>query len=476
MPRGDTQGRPFDSRSGDPLTTCIPEANLPLRGALEVAVQAGDESKRDAATEGTKAEPRCVCTLQIQACDRAGNFCETGGAAVTCGCVDPECGVSSKVTDLHNGTYLLEWWSLNSGTYEVFIKVDGLHVVNSPATMQLTSGKPDFSKTRVSAKMLKEGSVAGQVSKVRLTCNDFLGNPALPGPATKFFCVMLPAKSLEDDPDAWKKAEPLPCSQENIGHEVELSFIPRVAGDTKLHFWTLSEEGQRRSERRSAYNMAAESSNSSPLGARASTFAPNNARQMQRAASRRTDNDRVGLPGSPFDLHTKPGPPSHICSAITGILQNVHGSWEEVKDNSVIRSGSAQSAILKSDDEIVDSSLQVGDTIRVQPVIRDEFSNNVGMTEGNLVMAVKGQAGAESDETLHWMPMTDRRGVLLCDAKYEIRRRGRHVLNVTLNAKHILGSPIEFFAIPCRPDGRRWEPGEKEKADKEAKLAEKTQA
>lgn len=53
------------------------------------------------------------------------------------------------------------------------------------------------------------------------------------------------------------------------------------------------------------------------------------------------------------------------------------------------------------------------------------------------------------------------------DTKYEIKRRGRHVLNVTLHGKHVAGSPIEFFSIPCRPDGRRWEPGEKEKAERE---------
>jgi hypothetical protein len=85
----------------------------------------------------------------LQARDRMGNACVQGGASVVCGCTDAESGVISRTIDQGNGLYACEWWSVKSGNYEVFVKMDGLHVINSPAPMRLSSGTPDYSQTKV---------------------------------------------------------------------------------------------------------------------------------------------------------------------------------------------------------------------------------------------------------------------------------------------------------------------------------------
>ncbi len=97
--------------------------------------------------------------------------------------------------------------------------MDGLHVINSPATMRLTSGNPDFSKTKVHHEMLSRPGaiIAGKQCKLRLMCNDVLGNPALPGPSMRFYCASLPPAELEDK-EAWRKVkascDPLPHALE----------------------------------------------------------------------------------------------------------------------------------------------------------------------------------------------------------------------------------------------------------------------
>lgn len=169
------------------LTTQIPLDALPLTGSLEVLPR--EEAPLEGAAATPLLDPRCVCKLRLQAIDRVGNPCDQGGADLTCGCLNDNikdrssgttANVESKVTDLHDGTYLLEWWSVHSGTYEVYVKLAGLHVVNSPACMQLTSGKPDYSQTTVAVQMLT-GLVAGRETKYIMRRKGF--DPGGLGPA-----------------------------------------------------------------------------------------------------------------------------------------------------------------------------------------------------------------------------------------------------------------------------------------------------
>ena len=122
-----------------PLSTSI-AAGLPLCGYLK-----GGESTA------------ASFTLTLLTRDKTGNACVTGGANVTCGCVrgaatglserksaafdseelDYAKGVTSKVTDKEDGTFELEWWAPSVGQFEVFVKMDGLHVIGSPAVMSI---------------------------------------------------------------------------------------------------------------------------------------------------------------------------------------------------------------------------------------------------------------------------------------------------------------------------------------------------
>lgn len=135
------------------LTTQIPSSSLPLRG-------------------GPEANSRVfACELVLVTRDKMSNVCDKGGASVTCGFVDSQvmrheetngasapvadsrpaptggaaqpvasigdCERSGTVSDNGDGTYRLKWISGDAGLFEVFVKLDGLHVLGSPAKMIL---------------------------------------------------------------------------------------------------------------------------------------------------------------------------------------------------------------------------------------------------------------------------------------------------------------------------------------------------
>ena len=459
-------GSPFllkvDPGAAYALTTRIPDDVLPLSGALELTLP-------NKAETGAKSEPRCICTLNLQARDRMGNACTQGGATVVCGCTDAESGVVSRTIDQGNGLYACEWWSVKSGNYEVYVKMDGLHVINSPARMRLSSGTPDYSQTKVHFEMLSRAGphIAGKEYKLRLMLRDVHGNPALPGPTVCFYCASILPAEVNEDKEAWRRLEPLVCSQNLVGHEVELTFSPQLAGDTRLYLWTLTEEAQRRADRAACSGM--------PIGVqrRAAGRAALNSNEEAAAIGQRMpgkatmssyDLDRRALPGSPFGMYMKPSEPSPHHSRIDSLLINAHGKWEETNDPSVIRAGGPKSKAPPTGTLI--NYIQVGDTVRFQPSVADQFGNAIFTSDSILSVFVKGQAGPESDEHLHVQMLVDKRGGGgSFDVRYEIRRRGRHVLHAMINGKHIIGSPFEWHAIPCRPDGRRWEPGERESAE-----------
>ena len=121
-------------------TTQIPAASLPLRGSR---TKDGGERKGFS------------CELSLPSFDKMGNRCMQGGAAVECGFVhalaERPTGTSaedassetpgapnSTCTDMGNGTYQCKWFSAEPGEFDIFIKIDGLHIHGSPALLQLT--------------------------------------------------------------------------------------------------------------------------------------------------------------------------------------------------------------------------------------------------------------------------------------------------------------------------------------------------
>ena len=50
---------------------------------------------------------------------------------------DEENGRSATCEDMGDGTYRLTWQATTPATYDVFVKMDGLHVIGSPARLVL---------------------------------------------------------------------------------------------------------------------------------------------------------------------------------------------------------------------------------------------------------------------------------------------------------------------------------------------------
>ena len=153
--------------SAHALMTHIPRADLPLRGCLDVVERPAAEpsndpkssSAPDLTREGTiskiapvkaddvipKREPSAtpyVCRYSLTSRDKLGNACDAGGATVTCGFLGRVNGASSSVDDMGNGAYKVQFFTAIPGEFAVFIKLDGLHVMGSPALMQMTDEPP----------------------------------------------------------------------------------------------------------------------------------------------------------------------------------------------------------------------------------------------------------------------------------------------------------------------------------------------
>ena len=88
--------------------------------------------------------------------DKMGNVCAAGGASVSCGVLGHEAApqqndvgaqrpaIRCEVEDKRDGRYLLRWWVQEAGTYDIFIKMDGLHILGSPARMVIEADQAAF--------------------------------------------------------------------------------------------------------------------------------------------------------------------------------------------------------------------------------------------------------------------------------------------------------------------------------------------
>ena len=183
-----------------PLSSILPPAELPLRGYIQgspplagkgkdnQSIKADRISVEDMNQSFTMARPVVAmsnsrsalkgkepveetpskddlkyesCLFKLLSRDKMGNLCAAGGASVTCGVLgheeQPPAGTDadeeplpststyrSEVEDKGDGSYLLRWWLTEAGAYDVFIKVDGLHVLGSPTQMVIEADKAAF--------------------------------------------------------------------------------------------------------------------------------------------------------------------------------------------------------------------------------------------------------------------------------------------------------------------------------------------
>lgn len=72
-----------------------------------------------------------MATATVQACDIMGNACKRGGTALTVSSTPP---VQFEINDMDDGTYEIEWRAV-AGKCEIDIKLDGVHIMHSPFTV-----------------------------------------------------------------------------------------------------------------------------------------------------------------------------------------------------------------------------------------------------------------------------------------------------------------------------------------------------
>ena len=141
-----------------------------------------------------------MCEHLMKACDKMGNRCVLGGANIACGFLQRVPGLSGELSgeaaagsdapaeggsgaagrtagtfaaldasdatdagasgqqhaswaDLGDGTYLLRWAADAPGVFDVFVKIDGLHVLGSPSRLVLAPPPPPPTRRRLSSNL-----------------------------------------------------------------------------------------------------------------------------------------------------------------------------------------------------------------------------------------------------------------------------------------------------------------------------------
>ena len=464
-------GSPFNLNvvpgTAHPLSTKIPPEVLPLRGALEITGTSTSQAR----------EARCSCTLRLLARDKMGNRCLTGGANVTCGSMDDNAELQSSVSDQGDGEYIIYWWATDPGDFSVFVKMDGLHIIGSPTAMQLTSGTPELSKTEVQFDMLKNAR-AGKPQTVRLQCKDFANQPAVPGTNVTIGVTLARADADKNDPEGWRVRPSEQLERSVVGDSVEIIFTPKLAGDVKAFFWAQIEDAKDRSRPGSpkrggdGHRSGRDGNRSSRDGNRSSRDGNRSSRTGRSSTSpqgsrppgesrrdskfevyRAEDDKRKLLPGCPVAMTIHFADVSVKNSYIDTIYAQYGGVWEEVPDIMVngkwkkrATSPTKSDDDALPDDEVPENSLQVGDTIKIKPMIRDLFQNPVSAKNGSLTLNIFHPSGKESIPMLAHLERST--GDWVHEATYELRIKGHYKLEALLDEVPIPGSPIEWNTKP----------------------------
>lgn len=229
--------------------------------------------------------------LVIQMCDCMGNRCVDGGAplevniqgqqaakqADTSG--QPAGGdatnapLTCKCIDQQDGTFLVSWTGKVSKNYMLELRMNHAHLVGSPVPLKMVPAELDIGRCELLA---PREAIAGVASQISVTCRDAYGNEVSPqtdgSGAPPFGLVLLPlankekiqsgpskdngASSLkkeekggadekrrasllkkEERANLVKTLESIPFQTSWDKSNVQMSFIPKEAGDFELHVW-----------------------------------------------------------------------------------------------------------------------------------------------------------------------------------------------------------------------------------------------
>ena len=165
------------------------------------------------------------CSLRLQTRDKAGNKCTSSGGDVKCGVLDESLDIESTCIDLQDGTYQLRWRSLTPHPgVRVFVRIDGIHILGSPTTMELVDveGDKKLASERKSSRKKK-------VSSGKKTSDKTAGAPGTEKPSPNKGTKKAEKTDKSARPDPPKVAAPEP-SFKKPPEEDRHSFVrPRVS-------------------------------------------------------------------------------------------------------------------------------------------------------------------------------------------------------------------------------------------------------
>ena len=161
-------------------------------------------------------------------------------------------------------------------------------------------------------------------------------------------------------------------------------------------------------------------------------------------------------------------------SFIDNIYVQNSGAWEEVpgivvngrpkkRSPSPARSDEDSFVAPEEDTQLLGSSestLQIGDTIKIKPQIMDQFQNPVSAKNGTLSLIISYQNGKESIPMLAQLERSTSNWIH--ETLYELRFKGKYKLEALLDEVPIAGSPIEWIVKPKAVTSERAEKKDKE--------------
>ena len=183
------------------------------------------------------------CSHTISTGDKMGNPCFVGGGNVSCSTDNSD--IRAECIDNCDGSYVITWTSTKTGTFDVPIKIDNRHVVNSPIKLKLISTAPELSSCELMAEGLSH-VVKGKTCSFRVRFFDSYGNLTIQTRSFKHafdISVSLNAPGVEKR--VMRKDEGLQTEwvEGGLGSdhwEFSVSLTPAVAGKYAMQVWVES--------------------------------------------------------------------------------------------------------------------------------------------------------------------------------------------------------------------------------------------
>lgn len=329
------------------------------------------------------------CSLVVCTHDLMGNECTTGGADVNTESHVEEIMCACK--DNQDGSYLLQWRSEVSGTFNVKVAIGKEPLLGSPISIKFTSGMPEVAKCEVLGDGLKS-AIAGQPAMFCICFIDTYGNKASPSTMAVGVGLAVDKSKLSD-----VKAIPFLAEwgPEDSG-EYKLTYTATTAGMNELHIWCDPE----------------------------------------------SKDERIALPGSPFTLHVIAGTPSAQNSSVNG--------WSRESRQATEKQGGSKNKLNAGADPAVER-IMAGDIVSVKPSCCDQYDNQATLIEGMLIATLLRPDSTKI--ALNLLTTTIRSTQQpQYEVKADTSLTGEYEIHLELNGAPIIGSPVTFEVHESAPD------------------------